>query len=89
MAEGNADLRAVSPLSFANQIKVPLLIAHGEQDTRVPVKQSHLMVDALTKARADVSSVFYKDSGHGFDSEADMEDWLKRLEAFLAKYNPA
>lgn len=87
--EGNADLKAVSPLSFANQIKVPLLIAHGEQDTRVPVKQSHLMVDALTKARADVSSVFYKDSGHGFDSEADMEDWLKRLEAFLAKYNPA
>ena len=87
--EGNADLKAVSPLSFANQVKVPLLIAHGEQDTRVPVKQSHLMVDALTKARADVSSVFYKDSGHGFDSEADMEDWLKRLEAFLAKYNPA
>ena len=24
-----------------------------------------------------------------FDNAADLEDWLKRLEEFLAKYNPA
>jgi dipeptidyl aminopeptidase/acylaminoacyl peptidase len=82
------DLRTVSPLTYAAQVKVPLLIGHGEQDQRVPVKQSHEMVDALTVAHADVTSVFYKDSGHGFDSSADLEDWLKHLEAFLAKHNP-
>lgn len=87
--EGNADLRAVSPMTFAAQLKVPLLIGHGEQDQRVPAKQSHAIVEALQKAGAPVTSVFYKDSAHGFDSSADLEDWLKRLEAFLAKYNPA
>jgi dipeptidyl aminopeptidase/acylaminoacyl peptidase len=87
--EGKADLRGVSPLSFAGEIKVPLLLGHGEQDENVPPQQTHAMVDALNKAGAPVTSVFYKDSGHGFDSSADLEDWLKRLESFLAKYNPA
>jgi dipeptidyl aminopeptidase/acylaminoacyl peptidase len=87
--EGKADLGAVSPINFANRIRVPVLIAHGEEDARVPVKQSRAMVDALAKAHADVTSVFYKDSGHGFDSSEDLDDWLRRLEAFLAKHNPA
>lgn len=87
--EGKADLSAVSPINFTAQIKIPIFIAHGEQDDNVLPKQSHAMVDALTKSGANVTSMFYKDSSHDFGSSADMEDWLKRLEAFLAKYNPA
>ena len=87
--EGKIDLATVSPISFANQMKVPLFIAHGEADKTVPVKQSRTMVEALQKRGADVTSVFYKDSGHGFDSSADYDDWLRRLEAFLTKHNPA
>jgi dipeptidyl aminopeptidase/acylaminoacyl peptidase len=86
---GEGNLGEVSPINFANRVKVPLLIAHGEEDETVPPSQSHNMVDALTKAGGNVTSIFYKDGGHGFDSAADLEDWLKRLEAFLAKYNPA
>ena len=87
--ESEPDLRSVSPITFAAKIKIPLLIGHGEKDQRVPPSQSHEFADALTKAGANVTSVYYKDSGHGFGSSADLEDWLKRLEAFLAKYNPA
>jgi dipeptidyl aminopeptidase/acylaminoacyl peptidase len=47
------------------------------------------MVDAMTRAQLNVSSVFYKNSAHGFANAADLEDWLKRLEAFLDKNNPA
>jgi dipeptidyl aminopeptidase/acylaminoacyl peptidase len=87
--ESESDLRSVSPLTFAGSVKVPLLIGHGEKDQRVPPRQSREFVDALVKAGANVTSVYYKDSGHGFGSSADLEDWLRRLEAFLTKYNPA
>jgi dipeptidyl aminopeptidase/acylaminoacyl peptidase len=83
------DLRTVSPLSFADKLKIPIFIAHGEADKTVPVTQSQTMVTALSKAGADVTSIFYKESGHDFGSTADYADFLKRLEAFLAKNNPA
>ena len=86
---GNADLRAVSPLTYVAQVKVPLLIGHGEADENVPPSQSHKMVEGLTKANIHVTSAFYKEDGHGFDNATDLEDWLKRLEEFLTKYNPA
>jgi len=83
------DFGAISPVNAASQMRVPILIGHGEKDERVPVKQSRKMVETLTKAGADVTSAFYKDSGHGFDNAADLEDWLSQLEKFLAKHNPS
>ena len=47
------------------------------------------MVEALQKAGANVTPVFYKESQHDFGSSKDLEDWMARMEAFLAKYNPA
>ena len=85
----NSELADVSPIRLADRFKVPLFIAHGEDDTTVPPEESHRMVSALTKAGANVTSAFYKDSKHAFGSSADREDWLKRLGAFLARYNPA
>jgi dipeptidyl aminopeptidase/acylaminoacyl peptidase len=85
----NEDLATVSPISFAERIKIPVLIGQGEKDETVPVSQGKRMVDALTKAGANVTSAFYKDSKHDFGSSKDLADWLARLEAFLSKYNPA
>ena len=87
--EGKIDLAAVSPLSYADSLKVPVLIGHGEKDETVPVRQSRAMAQALTKARGNVTPVFYKDSGHDFGSTATLKDWLERLGKFLATYNPA
>ncbi|MDP9422122.1 MAG: S9 family peptidase [Pseudomonadota bacterium] len=87
--EGKVDLSAVSPVTQAARLKVPLFIAHGDKDENVPAKQSRRMVEALNKTGSTVTSVFYPEGGHGFDNSADYEDWLRRLEEFLAKHNPA
>jgi len=87
--EGKVDLKTVSPIAFADKLKVPVLIAHGEEDSVVAASQSHAMVKALTKAKANVTSVFYKNGWHGWGNAADMEDFLRRLDAFLAQYNPS
>ena len=87
--EGKVDLGAVSPITFADRLKVPVLIGHGEKDETVPAKQSHAMVQALAKAQAKVTPIFYKESGHDFGSTADLNDFLQRLEQFLAAHNPA
>lgn len=87
--EQKVDLATVSPLPQAGRLRVPVFIAHGEKDTVVPVKQGHLMVDALRRQRAEVTSVFYPKSGHNLEGEGDLADYLGRLEAFLKKNNPS
>ncbi|WP_298164825.1 S9 family peptidase [Novosphingobium sp.] len=83
------DLTTVSPLYAIDKLKVPLLIVHGDADQRVPYKQSKLYADALAKAGKSYEFVTMKGEGHGFSSDANQQLWLDKLEAFLAKYNPA
>jgi dipeptidyl aminopeptidase/acylaminoacyl peptidase len=87
--ETKFDLKAVSPLAQAARLKVPVLIAHGEADETVSVSQGRQLADALQLAKADVSPVFYKDADHDFTNSEDLADFLRRLETFLAKHNPA
>ena len=87
--EEKFDLKSVSPLAQSARINAPVLIAHGEQDDTVSPRQGRKLVEALAARKANVSSVFYKDGGHDFSSSEDFADFLRRLETFLAKHNPA
>ena len=87
--EERIDLDAISPLRHAERLRVPVLIAHGERDTNVLPSQSRDMVAALTRLGAPVESVFYPRAGHGFSNPEDSIDYLRRVEAFLARHNPA
>lgn len=88
--EERTDLAAISPLQQAARLRVPVLIAHGERDTNVPPSQSRSLVAALRRAgAANLESVFYPKAEHGFTEPADSIDYLRRVEAFLARHNPA
>ncbi len=82
------NLRAISPIRATDRLAVPLLIGHGELDTVVPADQSHRLVRAL-RGRADFESIFYDKSGHDFGRAEDQADYLRRVEAFLSRHNPA
>lgn len=87
--EARTDLDSISPLRQAARLRTPVLIAHGERDTTVPPSQSRDMVRALTRTGATMESVFYREEGHGFARPQDSADFLRRVEAFLARHNPA
>jgi dipeptidyl aminopeptidase/acylaminoacyl peptidase len=88
--EQRMDLGAISPLRHPELLRVPTLIAHGERDTNVPADQSHRLLRALERAHvANVESVFYPKSGHGFTDAGEAADFYRRVEAFLAAHNPA
>jgi dipeptidyl aminopeptidase/acylaminoacyl peptidase len=87
--EERTDLDAVSPAAHPEMLRVPLLLVHGEQDINVPVDQARRLLRALQRRGANVESVFYPKSGHGFNDAGELADYLRRVEAFLARHNPA
>ena len=54
-----------SSVLFADRIKTPLLLMHGEQDHNVPFRQSMEMYYALRRLGKDVKWVAYTHGGHG------------------------
>jgi dipeptidyl aminopeptidase/acylaminoacyl peptidase len=87
--EDRIDPDAISPLQQQARLNVPVLIAHGEKDPRVPVAQSRNLARALERRGAVLESVFYPEGVHGFTRPEDSLDFLRRVDAFLARYNPA
>lgn len=82
------DLDAVSPLRQQARLTVPLLLGHGERDARVPVAQAREMIAALTRRRYPVEAAIYAGAGHDFTKPVDAADFMRRVDAFLARHNP-
>jgi dipeptidyl aminopeptidase/acylaminoacyl peptidase len=83
---GNTDRSSaeISPLQQAAKAAMPILLFHGEQDYTVPVEHSHQMEAALKAAGKPVEAVYYKDENHYLSLASTRQDFLARLETFLA-----
>src|SRR5262249_58657620 len=78
--------RRISPLFHAERVRAPLLIAHGANDPRVPLRQAEEMVAALRAHGSIVEFIVYPDEGHGIMRPENRLDWGGRVEAFLARH---
>ncbi len=65
---------------------MPILIIHGEDDPRVPLKNAKEMRDALQKAGKPVEYMTKPKEGHGFYKEENNVERYNITEAFLQKY---
>ncbi len=83
------DLSSVSPINTPQASKIPLLLVHGRKDRRVDVSHSRDLAKALTRAQRDVTYIEQPEADHFFSREADRLEFLKAMEAFLARHNPA
>ncbi|MCF7829952.1 MAG: S9 family peptidase [Candidatus Marinimicrobia bacterium] len=76
-----------SPIHYVEQAKTPILIMHGEDDTRVNPGQSMELYRFLkVRNQAPVRLVFYKDEGHGNRKAASKLDYSLRLMRWMNYY---
>jgi dipeptidyl aminopeptidase/acylaminoacyl peptidase len=59
-------LRSRSPVTYADQIRTPLLVIQGANDPRVPKAQSDRIVQRLRERGVEVRYQVYNDEGHLF-----------------------
>lgn len=78
--------RLHSSVTYLDKLKVPVLIAHGTDDRRVPFSQAKILRRAMEKLGKPYEWAEYDGEGHGFYIEANHEDFLKRSIEFLDKH---
>lgn len=78
--------RERSPFFSLDQVRVPLLVLQGRNDTDVPRAESDAVVRALRERHADVTYVTYAREGHGFVRRATRADVLRRAVSFFVKH---
>ena len=75
-----------SPLSRADQIRIPLLIVQGANDPRVKQAESEQIVAALQRAGIDHEYMLFPDEGHGFAKPENRLLFYGAAERFLADH---
>jgi dipeptidyl aminopeptidase/acylaminoacyl peptidase len=83
--EGQARLKEMSPLTYADRIVKPLLIGQGANDPRVKQAESDQIVAAMQAKGIPVTYVLFPDEGHGFARPENNIAFMAIAENFLSK----
>jgi dipeptidyl aminopeptidase/acylaminoacyl peptidase len=75
-----------SPLSKVDDIRIPILIAQGENDPRVKRAESEQIVAAMKERGIPHEYVMYENEGHGLARPENRLDFYHRADRFLAKH---
>ncbi len=71
---------AGSPITYAEQIKAPILVIQGANDTRCPARQMHVFEDKLKSMGKEIE-VSWFDAGHGsraMEQQIDHQELMLR-----------
>lgn len=81
-----AKLQQISPLSRADEIRIPLMVVTGQNDPRVPASEADQIVKAVRANRQPAWHLLAENEGHGFHKKdnADFQFWASLL--FWQKY---
>lgn len=77
---------ASSPISMMDKFNVPVLIAHGKDDPRVPYQNATDLRSYLDKAGKPYEWLAEPGELHGFASEKHNEELWNKILPFLARY---
>ncbi len=84
---GNGDKKAyleeISPINAVKNIKVPVMVCGGTNDSRVSISQSVKLLAALRRADVTVERYLQAKEGHGFYKQKNVLKYYNKLFAFL------
>ena len=65
-------LRKLSPVTYLDRVKAPLLVIQGVNDPRVPVGEAIQIHDLLEKRGVSSPLILFADEGHGASKRANL-----------------
>lgn len=75
-----------SPMTYAKNMRAPLLNLQGENDVRVPKGQTDEVMKAIKANGGTVEAVYYAAEGHGFNKRENQEDARRRTLEWFDRY---
>lgn len=79
-------LARISPANQAARITLPLFVAQGLNDPRVPASESEQMVRAIRARGGQVWYLLAKDEGHGFRKKRNVDHLFYRTVQFVQEH---
>ncbi len=79
-------MQKLSPMTYLDRIKAPLLLIQGANDPRVPVGEALQIHDALTARNVDAPLIIFPDEGHGAQKRENLAIQLGAVLAFFEKH---
>ncbi len=79
-------LLSISPANRAKQISKPLFVVQGQNDPRVPLKESEQMVATVKQNGSPVWYLMAKDEGHGFAKKKNVDYQFYSTVTFIQQY---
>lgn len=76
--------RRRSPLTYADQVTIPFMVAHSEEDWRCPIEQGQRQFVALKRAGVDASFLVFPGEGHELSRSGRPWHRVQRFEHVLA-----
>jgi len=81
------DRRQASPTTFVDRIQTPLLLVHGEEDSRVPIEHARALQKAMTAAgKPEPRLIALKNEEHTPGNPQNKERMYREILAFFDQY---
>ena len=79
-------LQQNSPVNYAKQINIPVMLIHGDLDTVVPIQHSEKMYEALRDHKKNVQYIELENGDHHLSIQKNRLKTLMSIEEFLAQH---
>ncbi|GAA3351925.1 alpha/beta fold hydrolase [Amorphoplanes nipponensis] len=79
-------LRDLSPITRIDNLKTPLMVVHGENDSNVPVIEAEQVVAALAERGVPHKYLLFPDEGHELQHRTSRAEYLRETVSWLTTH---